>query len=142
MTYLLKNIIMKNKRKQKQIYFPYEFYKYPESKREEMVGQEFSDDRNYYFILKLKDSCFNYNSKQGIIFVPKERMKTLDKTYWTCARVISPDDLDIDLDINPATVEEHKIILNAVRQENKINVDYKEFLESIHSKIGIGEISP
>lgn len=125
---------------------PYQFYDLPDEEQAKLVGwmipvtERPPEFPQHMFILRLSDDCFNYGRRHGIVFVAFNPKLTVDPRAkiksWVRVGVISPDDLDMDLDFDPADQAKYLEVLEVVKQAPKDNVDYAEFLDFVRSFCG------
>ena len=142
----------------------YTFYDLAEEERKAMVGKPFVElcqplrkngcpfgqNGMIYFPVDLEgdEKYRNYNMPQGLIFVTYLWGPMGGKNQnpnWFRVGVTSPDDLDIDLDFNPSTMEEaqrlRQIAIDFLSDpDNCRNVTYNGLLDFINELCGgVGE---
>lgn len=128
-----------------------DFYALPEEERKSLIGSVFKErmrkikyekvtylnktSGTLFFPVGLAEDEFNYGVKQGLIFVTACN-KSNNK--WFRAGVISPDDLDIDLDFGAEHIHLRQDVIDYIKKANKLNIKYKEFLGKIRDYFGAG----
>ena len=102
---------------------PYDFYKLSEKERLALVGTHWEFEGREYFPCWLPDETFNYNVPQGLIMV----LSLLDSgCLRICAK--SPDDLDMELDIEGANRD---AIIQFLASQTLIGSSYMEILSMV-----------
>jgi hypothetical protein len=128
----------------------YDFYKLPKRDRMHLIDQcvRSRHDSLYFPILLTKDE-FNYGIQQGLICITNLVIFNKKIHFNVCA--VSPDDLDKQITFNVSDIDAgeklRKSIFKFIKNQNKRNVTYEEFLLNIknnfqneqHSTYGLGE---
>ena len=126
-----------------------DFYALPETRRIEWVGKMFgsrqpSHRKALFFPVTLAPGEFNYGYQQGLIFISPIHVTLTGKKRhkWFRVGVISPDDLDIDLDFRGNEVQHRQAVIDFVIAANKHNVRYRAFIAAIRAQFGVGGVTP
>jgi hypothetical protein len=93
----------------------YTFYALPEDQRIAMIGKWFKEEggKSLHFPLGLTVDEFNYGIQQGLVFVSS--VMDFGGKKWFRVGVISPDDLDMDLDFGEDHCKLHNKVVQYVK---------------------------
>lgn len=114
---------------------PYAFYELPQRERRKLVGKRFRENGGIYFPLDLAYGEFNYGIRQGLIIVTEVRENRFK------VGVVSPDDLDLDLEFEHPYTNIRWDVITFIEKMNKVNVTYRHVLLTINDHFhNVGQI--
>lgn len=142
------------------------YYKTSEEDRINLIGKKIYEQSytkskkiytRTYYVVGLKDSCFNYGFQQGLIGLLKPLILTLTNKqlkkinmkdgyeHWFKIYAHSPDDLDLALHFSASLNNPQKDFEKVEKFMNTyadtfINTSYKEIFEFAQKELNMGEI--